>query len=111
MAAALRPRGFRPGRTSLRFIGPLVLAEHRGHPQRSWFVRLSVEFVRFVRPDRVRTRIAWTRLTLSDTAPARKIYLKEGFPCRARTGYMLSSQRLTALKDLTHGDSDGPESR
>ena len=43
--------------------------------------------------------------------PARKIYLKEGFPCRAGTDYMLSSQRLTAPEDLIHGDSDGPESR
>jgi hypothetical protein len=43
--------------------------------------------------------------------PARKIYLKEGVSHRIGTGYTLSSQRLTALEDLTHGDSDGPESR
>ena len=110
MAAALRPRGFRPGRT-WRFVEPPVLAEHRGNPRCSWFVRSSVEFVRFVRSDRLLMRRAWTRRTPIRPPPVRKIYLKEGFPRRAGTRYMLSSQRLTASEDLIHGDSDGPESR
>ena len=45
-------------------------------------------------------RLAWTRPPRDRPPPTRKIYLKEGFPCRAGTGYMLSSQRLTALEDL-----------
>ena len=101
MAAALRPAPWVSPRPDIAAV--FRTARPRGTPWASatFLVCPLIGQIRAFRsfgpaPD-VR---GWTRKAPSHTLPERKIYLKEGFPCRAGTDYMLSSQRLTALEDL-----------